>query len=143
MAAVFAVSHLVTTPREQLGISLKQLLDAVEAKRLDEVRGLIDPQAMTRFMDEELTREQVIARIESVEFDDIILIGSSALLDPQQGYGSTGLRVNVKGTVADYPGTNVSEWAIRWRYEKEADRWVAVRLECVKFGADALFHRGQ
>lgn len=139
LAAVFAASYFVTTEREELNVALKELLLAVEDKRLDDLRGMVDEQAMTQFMGDELTREQMLARIDSVEFDDIILLGSSALLDPQKGYGSTGLRVNAKGTIADYPGVNVSEWMIRWR--RDGDRWVAVRLDCTKFGADALFNR--
>lgn len=139
LALVFATSYFVTTQREELNVALKELLLAVEDKRLDDVRGMIEEQAMTQFMGDELTREQVLTRIDGVEFDDIILLGSSALLDPQKGFGSTGLRVNVKGTVADYPGVNVSEWMIRWR--RDGDRWVAVRLDCTKFGADALFNR--
>ena len=136
---LFAASYFVTTPREKLAAALKDLLLAVEDKRLDDVRARIDEQAMTQFMGDELTREQVISRIDSVKFDDIILLSSSALMDKQQGFGITGLRVNVRGTVADFPGTQVSEWAIRWQ---EIDgRWVAVRLECLKTGADALFNR--
>lgn len=137
--AVFAASSIVTTPRETLAQTLDELLLAVEDKRLTDVERLIDPDAMTQFQGDELTRQQVLDRIDSVTFDDILLLDSSALLDTQQGYGITGLRVNVKGTIADYPGVNVSEWAIRWR--QVGDRWVAIRLECIKFGAEALFSR--
>lgn len=136
---VFAVSHFVTTQRETLAQALDDLLLAVEDKRLDDVERLIAADAMTQFMGDELTRDQVLARIDEVQFDDILLLDSSALLDKQQGYGITGLRVNAKGAIADYPGVNVSEWAIRWRYVD--GRWVAIRLECIKFGADALFDR--
>ena len=55
------------------------------------------------------------------------------------GFGITGLRVNAKGSVDDFPGINVSEWAIRWRYDD--GQWVAIRLECVDMGADVLFNR--
>lgn len=139
LAIVFATSYFVTTEREELQVALKDLLLAVEDKRFDDVRGMIDEQAMTQFRGDELTREQVLARIDGVELDDILLLGSSALLDTRKGYGSTGFRVNAKGAVADYPGVNVSEWMIRWR--RDNDRWVAVRLDCVEFGADALFNR--
>jgi len=139
IGVVFALSTFVTTPREELGVTLKELLLAVEDKRLDDVRQMVDEQAMVQFMGDELTREQMLARIEAVQFDDIILLGSSAVMDKQQGYGITGLRVNAKGTVADLPGTQVSEWAIRWR--RVEGRWVAVRLECIKIGVDALFNR--
>ena len=139
VAAVFASSYFVTTPRETLGQALEELLLAVEDKRLADVERLIDPDAMTQFQGDELTRQQVLDRIDAVQFDDILLLDSSALLDKKQGYGITGLRVNVKGTVADFPGVNVSEWAIRWR--QVGGGWVAVRLECIKFGADALFNR--
>lgn len=141
VALLFAASYFVTTPREQLTAALRDLLLAVEDKRFDAVRTLVDDTAMIQFMDDELTREQMIAKVDEVQFDDIILLGSSATVDASQGYGITGLRLNVRGTVADFPGTNVSEWAIRWRYEKDTDRWVAIRLECIKFGADALFNR--
>ena len=137
VAIVFAASYFVTTPRETLAQALKDLLLAVEDKRLTDVERLIDPDAMTLFQGDELTRQQVLDRIDQVQFDDILLLDSSALLDTQQGYGITGLRVNVKGTVADFPGVNVSEWAIRWR--QVDGRWVAIRLECIKFGRDALF----
>lgn len=136
---LFVSSYLVTTPREKLAIAVKDLLLAVEDRRLDDVRAMVDEDAMTRFMGDELTREQMIERVASVTFDDIILLDSSALLDVEQGYGSTGLRLNAKGTVSDFPGVQVSEWAIRWR--QDGDRWVAVRLECIKIGADALFNR--
>lgn len=129
---LFAASYFVTTPREQLNSALKDLLLAVEDKRLDDVRSMIDEQAVTHFMGDELTREQVIARIDAVEFDDIILLGSSALLDKEPGVGTTALRVNARGTVGDFPGVNVSKWAIRWRYVD--GRWVADELHCVEIG---------
>ena len=132
IGVIFALSYFVTTPREELGMALKDLLLAIEDKRLDDVRLMVDEQAMTQFMGDELTREQMLTRIDAVQFDDIILLGSSAVMDKQQGYGITGLRVNAKGTVADFPGTNVSEWAIRWRLVD--GRWVAVRLDCIKIG---------
>lgn len=137
--AVYAASSIVTTPRETLAQTLDELLLAVEDKRLADVERLIDPDAMTQFQGDEFTRQQLLDRIDSAAFDDVLLLDSSALLDTQQGYGITGLRVNVKGTIADYPGVNVSEWAIRWRHVD--DRWVAIRLQCIKFGAEALFHR--
>ena len=139
IAALFAASHLVTTQRERLTLALKDLLLAVEDKRFDDVRARVDEQATVQFMGDELTREQMIARVDRVAFDDILLLDSSSAMDKQQGYGITGLRVNVKGTVADYPGTNVSEWAIRWKYRD--GRWVAARLECIRFGADAWLNR--
>lgn len=136
---VFAASHWVTTPRETLIQALKDLVAAVEEKRFADVEQMIDPFAVTLFMGDELSRQQVLDRIDAIMFDDILLLDSSALVDTQTGYGITGLRVNVKGTVADYPGVNVSEWAIRWRYEEKSGRWVAVRLECLQFGAEGLF----
>ncbi|MEM9348073.1 MAG: hypothetical protein AAGB26_15805 [Planctomycetota bacterium] len=149
VAAVFASSYLVTTQREQLGGALKELLLAVEDKDFDAVRTLVDEQATIAytgkenarpsFMKDELTREEMIGRLDQVRFDDIILIGSSAALDKQRDHGITGMRLNVKGTVGDYPGTQVSEWAVRWKYVD--GRWVAIRLECIKIGADALFNR--
>ena len=139
IALLFASSYLVTTKREQLTVALKHLLQTVEDKDFEQVRTLVDDEAMVAFMGEELTREQMIARVDEVQFDDIILIGSSAALDSQQGFGITGLRVNAKGSVDDFPGINVSEWAIRWRYDD--GQWVAIRLECVDMGADVLFNR--
>lgn len=141
IGGLFASSYFVTTQREELTLALKDLLLAIEDQRLDEVRTMVDEQAMTLFMGDELTREQMLGRIEKVAFDDIVLLDSSALLDAQVGYGITGLRVNAKGSVGDFPGTQVSEWAIRW--QRVDDRWVAVRLECVKIGVDALFNRPQ
>jgi len=137
---LFASSYFVTTKREKLTVAVNDLLLAVEDKQFDDVRALVADEAMVQFRGDELTREQMIARVEQVEFDDIILLGSSAAMDTQQGYGITGLRVNAKGTVRDFPGTQVSEWAIRWRYVD--GRWVAIRLECTRIGADALFNRG-
>ncbi|MFK7789493.1 MAG: hypothetical protein AB8C95_08410 [Phycisphaeraceae bacterium] len=139
VALLFASSYFVTTQRETLTVALKDLLLAIEDKRLDDVRIMVDEQAMTQFMGDELTREQMLTRIDAVQFDDIILLDSSALLDPQKGFGITGMRINAKGSLSDFPGTQVSEWAIRWK--RVDDRWVAIRLECTKFGADALFNR--
>ena len=148
IAALFASSYFVTTPREQLSVALKELLLAVEDKRLDDVRTLIDEQATAEYVGDEsappflsvvLTREQMLALIETVRFDDIILINHAAMLDAQDGYGTTSLRVNVKGSVGDFPGTNVSIWGIRWKYVD--GRWVAIRFECIEFGGDAWFNR--
>ena len=148
IAALFASSYFVTTPREQLTVALKELLLAVEDQRLDDIRTLIDEQATAAYVGEEsappflsvvLTREQMLALIETVEFDDIILLSSYDELDSQAGFGRTIFRVNAKGTVADFPGTNVSEWVIRWK--QVGGRWVAIRLECTRFGADAIFNR--
>lgn len=149
VALVFAASYFVTTPRERLGGALERLLLAVEDKDFAEVRRLVGDEATIAytgkesarpaFMNDELTREEMIGRVDRVRFDDIILLSSYAKLDSVPGYGTTGMRINAKGTVGDFPGTQVSEWAIRWR-EVEG-RWVAVRLECIKIGADALFNR--
>ncbi|MBX2852428.1 MAG: hypothetical protein KTR15_11865 [Phycisphaeraceae bacterium] len=146
---LFASSYFVTTPRERLAVALKGLLLAVEDKRLDDVRAMVAEDATIAytgkesgrpsFMPDELTRGQMMERIDRVEFKDILLINQSAQLGPEPGYGTTGLRVNVRGSVGGFPGTNVSIWGIRWR---EVDgRWVAVRLECIEFGAEALFNR--
>lgn len=139
IAALLAASYFVTTPREQINTALKDLLLAVEDKRLADVRSMIDEQAMTQFMGDELTLEQVMHKINAVEFDDIILLSSLVSLGPEPGYGSTIFRVNAKGAVAEFPGVNVSEWVIRWRLVD--GRWVAVRLRCTAFGADAIFNR--
>lgn len=132
IAIVFATSHFVTTQREELLIALEELLDAVEDKQFDAVRTLVDDEAMVQFMDDELTREQMIDRVDAVEFDDIILLTHYSELDGKSGYGRTIFRVNAKGTVNDFPGVKVSEWVIRWRHVD--GRWVAVRLECIEMG---------
>jgi hypothetical protein len=141
IAVLFAASYFVTTQREELAEAVEALVLAAEDQRMDDLEAMIDPEAMTLFQGDELPRDRVLERIASVEFDDIILLDSSALLDTQAGYGITGLRVNAKGSVNDFPGTNVSDWAIRWRYVD--GRWVAIRLECLAFGADAIFNRNR
>ncbi|MEM6258060.1 MAG: hypothetical protein AAGI37_07070 [Planctomycetota bacterium] len=148
VAAVFASSYFVTTQREQLGVALKELLLAVEDKRLDDLRTIIDEQATAAYAGDKsappflsgvLTRDQILAQIEAVDFDDIILINQIAKLDPQDGYGTTSFRVNVKASVDDFPGTNVSIWGIRWK--RVGERWVVIRIECFEFGGDAWFNR--
>ncbi|MEO0475184.1 MAG: hypothetical protein AAF085_04315 [Planctomycetota bacterium] len=148
IAALFASSYFVTTQREQLTVALKELLLAVEDRRIDDVRSMMGEQVKAAYAGDDsappflsvvLTREQILALIETVEFDDIILINHAAMLDPQDGFGTTSLRVNVKGSVGDFPGTNVSIWGIRWQYVD--GQWVAIRLECIEFGGDAWFNR--
>jgi hypothetical protein len=149
VALLFAASYFVTTPRERLSAALKDLLLAVEDKRLDDIRAMVADDATIAyageesdrppFLRDELTREQMIEQIERVDFKDILLINQNAQLDREPGYGTTGLRVNAQGSVGDFPGTNVSIWGIRWR--EVNGRWVAVRLECIEFGASALFNR--
>ncbi len=81
----------------------------------------------------------MIARVDAVQFDDIILLNSAALLDSEPNTGTTAFRVNAKGSFNDFPGVNVSKWAVRWRYVE--GKWVAIRFECIDMGADALFNR--
>jgi len=139
IALLFASSYFVTTPREKLTVALRDLLLAVEDKRFDDVRALVDDEAMVAFMGDELTRDEMIQRVDKVEFDDIILLNSAALLDTEPNTGTTAFRVNAKGAVNDFPGTNVSEWAVRWRYRD--GEWVAIRLACIEMGAELLFNR--
>ena len=149
IAVLFATSMLVTTKREKLTVALKELLLAVEDKDFDTVRTLVDETATIAYtgsendrppyLEAELTRDQMILVVDQVTFDDIILIGSSAAMDSQQGYGITGMRINAKGSINDLLGMNVSEWAIRWRYQD--GKWVAIRLECTGMGDDVLFNR--
>ncbi|MGB0767831.1 MAG: nuclear transport factor 2 family protein [Phycisphaeraceae bacterium] len=139
VALTAAAGHFVTTDRERLETALTDLLLAVEDNDLARVRALIDPDATTRFMAKELDRNDVIERIDDATIDDIKLLSKAVLLDNEPGFGTTAIRVNAKGSFADFPGTQVSEWAIRWRLED--DRWRAVRFECVAIGADAIFGR--
>jgi multisubunit Na+/H+ antiporter MnhF subunit len=139
IALLFASSYFVTTKREKLSVALKELLLAVEDKKFDEVRALVSEEAMIAFMGAELTREEMIVRVDAVEFDDIILLNSAALLDTEPNTGTTAFRVNAKGAVNDFPGVNVSKWAIRWRYVD--NQWVAIRFECIDMGRDAFFNR--
>ena len=136
---LFATSYFVTTPREKLSVALKELLLAVEDKKFDEVRALVGEEATIAFMGDEMTREEMISRIDRVKFDDIILLNSIALMDSEPNTGTTAFRVNAKGTINDFPGVNVSKWAVRWRYVD--GQWVAIRFECIDMGEDALFNR--
>lgn len=139
IAAVFAASYFVTTKREKLTVALRELLQAIEDKQFDDVRALVGEEAMVAFMGDELTREQMIGRIDAVAFDDIILLNSAALLDNEPNTGTTAFRVNAKGTINDFPGVNVSKWAVRWRYVD--GKWVAIRFRCIGMGEDAIFNR--
>lgn len=139
IALLFATSYFVTTKREKLTIALRDLLLAVEDKKFDDVRALVSEEAMIAFMGAELTREEMIARVDAVQFDDIILLNSAALMDTEPNTGTTAFRVNAKGTVNDFPSVNVSKWAVRWRYVD--GKWVAIRFECIDMGRDAFFNR--
>ncbi len=140
VGAVWLTATLVTTPREELEVTLKDLLLAVEDKDFAEFSQIVQPAAMTHFMGEEFAREEVQSRLERAKIKDLLLLGATVEVDsPAQG--TTYIRVRADGEVQGVPGMQISEWAIRWQYKD--GRWQAQRFRCTAFGADAIFNNNK
>lgn len=137
VGGLLASSTLVTTPTERLAQTVKELLLAVEDEEMQELGELILPEAMTAFLKREMPRDAVFERIEKAQINDLNLTGLVVMLE-NETTGSTLMRVRADGVVADVPGIEISEWAIRWTYVD--GRWRAIRLECTAIGADAIFN---
>ena len=137
---VWLVASQVTTKREKLDAALVDLLLSVEDKDMPAFREIVLPDARTQFMGDELTRDQVEARIDQATIDDLMLRRAVvALHENRPELGTTAIRVRAEGAVDAAPGMEFSEWVIRWRYED--DRWRVLGLECISIGPDAIFNK--
>lgn len=138
IVALLLTSMLVTTEREEIADAVDELILAVETEDIAALEKRILPQAMTNFLSREHTRDEVVSLLERTKVEDLTLLSSSVKID-DNNVGSSLIRVRSKGEAGGIPGIMVSEWAIRWRYEDGA--WRALRIECDKMGADAMFNR--
>lgn len=136
LVGLWALAAVVTTPREAIRDRLDALLLAVEHKQIEDYEDIVLPEATTQFLGMQMTRDQVKRLVESADVKDLLI--TAATIDVQSDEQAAAyIRVRASGTVADGVGVNLSEWAIRWRYED--GQWRALRFECTSVGLQNIF----
>lgn len=139
IGALLLTSTLVTTQRERLMQTQKQLLLAVEEQDFEAFHRIVPEDADTFFppgaTNSRLTRAQVEHRISQSKVRDITLLGSEASLVNDDQAVSV-IRVRGEGEFGGFGGVQIFKWSIMWRLED--GQWRAYRFECLEVGFNPL-----
>lgn len=131
--AVMFVASVVQTPREKLVQAMETLITAIERGDVETFHGLVPEDAKATYFGIPFNRQQVDARLDEADLEDLTLVSQTAgLIGDQRAVVYMRVRATGGGGFI-----SISDWAIVWEVRDGA--WQAIEFRHEGEATDNLF----